>query len=1161
MQSLNDYYANTINYLEFAHATGSDWNNFNVSDSGIVILENICFLLNDLEYKINHPIVNLLNNLASVRDKILRVKGVIYCTFNLSGSCENKLLGAEIDYLDVTAHNPYKGLCEIDIKIIMQSGFDRNDINRNVEVVLAGIDELRVNHIDYVYSRSLLAKRREKNKLLPFYSPEEIYCTYPETTRDFRKVLIDVKGVHNAWLYPTQFDGVFDVDISISDEPKNKTTLKSIIENRLESLRPLGAMFRHINFLQELAVEIHVIVDIGQERTHCNEEFALQLVKHCSEIIAGKIEFRSLKEIEETKWNECLNSPELDYGFLTEQELDENAIKDTINGFDIKSKLDDLVEGCLVKRIFISSDTLSGEKHDKTSFSIAFDKRKFSPRLERYKIDFCDEQELIESFYGENNNLKQPTRKSHSSTAITLSEYSGLNEVSSKEVNSIGRYEGLFELLPEVFNARAHNQHMDLAESDRINAAQLRSYLSVFDLVFKSYHKSLESLPDLFNLYSNIHYQSDIPTVYDLIKISHIQIKNISKFGVLNDLPEQERRIVMQFLLGSIELDIENSNIAIPPEIDLISDIDLIDTKIQIRNNVKNWLLDKHKDIDMFLRFLGYRTSEMAVRATYNIGKLLRLFQIKKNFLALCYSSRGFHNLLYKIEESKTFHGEVAVVNYAIDHLVKRLQLHFECIYLRNDISYQDGQNFFYLIDHIALHKQQYKNNLPSSNLALTDESGITCILPSDPGEIYLTGLIFEEKGLAYAESFQWPPADIEKHGELTIEAMVYVPSNIPGVQSLLSIGGKAGNNRLQIHLADIDGWMHFDYGDGSNRVSCDFKPFMNRWAQVAVVVDHGKTGSISIFIDGKHVKTDRRIGHPALILQGLSLGEWLAGPKTRYGFVGRVADLRIWSKAKTEEEITSDRCKAFDANAEALEAYYPLGKGNCEDFSGNGHKLKLSSEPYFADTPPERLDTDDDKEDEFESIYDQVHKKLVNELPAHLHVNIFQVSDRLFQWFGDYFSSPFNLLPSKKDKVRHFIKYLETHCKDKDIITFDRVGDLMVYSSIAQWVESFQQYTDLKVELIEEPDYSKANKSAKVKIHFQNSLLEWSLRHQSLLTDTVSRGTNSTELLRLWSIFVIENDKRGEIPLEVERDLGNDDGTEDKLVSISYMLKIQSRF
>ena len=551
----------------------------------------------------------------------------------------------------------------------------------------------------------------------------------------------------------------------------------------------------------------------------------------------------------------------------------------------------------------------------------------------------------------------------------------------------------------------------------------------------------------------------------------------------------------------------------------------------------------------------------MAVTTTYNIGKLLRLLQIKKHFLALCYSSRGFHNRLYNVEESKTFHDDNAVENYAIDHLIKKLQLHFECIYLRNDISYQEGQNFFYLIDHVALHNQQYKNNLPSSNLALASENGVTCILPSDPGEIYLTGLIFEEKGLAYAESFQWPPADIEKHGELTIEAMVFVPSNIQGVQSLLSIGGKAGNNRLQIHLADIDGWMHFDYGEGSNRVSCDFKPFMNRWAQVAVVVDHGKTGSISIFVDGKHIKTDRRIGHPTLVLQGFSLGEWLAGPKTRYGFVGRIADVRIWSKAKTEEEIASDRCKAFEVNTAALEAYYPLGKGNCQDFSGKGHELKLSAEPYFADAPPERLDINHDEDDEFEGVYDQMLKKLVNELPAHLHVNIFQVSDRLFQWLGDYFSSPFNLLPGRKNKIRHFIKYLEVHCKDKELVTFDRVGDLMVYSTIALWVESFQQYTDLKVELIEEPDYSKANKSAKVKIHFQNSLLEWSLKHQSLLTGTISRDANGTELLKLWSIFVIENDTRREIPLEVERDPGNDDSTDGKLISISYRLKIQSRF
>jgi len=101
--------------------------------------------------------------------------------------------------------------------------------------------------------------------------------------------------------------------------------------------------------------------------------------------------------------------------------------------------------------------------------------------------------------------------------------------------------------------------------------------------------------------------------------------------------------------------------------------------------------------------------------------------------------------------------------------------------------------------------------------------------------------------------------------------------------------------------------------------------PVMNlrQWHHVAVVVDSGK---MKLFIDGEQAATGNHAGTPSPNIRPLNIG---ASP----GFQGRVFDgviddVRIWTVARTSEQLTEFADQNLSGEEEGLVVYFPLNEG-----------------------------------------------------------------------------------------------------------------------------------------------------------------------------------------------------------------------------------------
>ena len=108
-------------------------------------------------------------------------------------------------------------------------------------------------------------------------------------------------------------------------------------------------------------------------------------------------------------------------------------------------------------------------------------------------------------------------------------------------------------------------------------------------------------------------------------------------------------------------------------------------------------------------------------------------------------------------------------------------------------------------------------------------------------------------------------------------------------------------------------------------------------WHDVALVVDAADQ-SLTLYLDGQLVGVAfesllsipvnfNQIGTGYTDAEGNS-GGWAATPGGWYGFVGQIADVRVWSEALSADDISQDISTAPAATAPGLEADYPLNDG-----------------------------------------------------------------------------------------------------------------------------------------------------------------------------------------------------------------------------------------
>ena len=158
--------------------------------------------------------------------------------------------------------------------------------------------------------------------------------------------------------------------------------------------------------------------------------------------------------------------------------------------------------------------------------------------------------------------------------------------------------------------------------------------------------------------------------------------------------------------------------------------------------------------------------------------------------------------------------------------------------------------------------------------------------------------------------------------GPLTMEAWVNVKqyTNYP---SIIDLGNGVGVNQIMLWLNEATGKPRFLIQDAAGNnvldVIASVPLQLNQWAHVAATIDSNKLATI--YVNGVSVAT----GTASALPETLSRSSNLIGKASRSwhdGFNGTIRDVRVYSGARTVEQINADRFSAISADDSLVYGY-----------------------------------------------------------------------------------------------------------------------------------------------------------------------------------------------------------------------------------------------
>jgi hypothetical protein len=175
--------------------------------------------------------------------------------------------------------------------------------------------------------------------------------------------------------------------------------------------------------------------------------------------------------------------------------------------------------------------------------------------------------------------------------------------------------------------------------------------------------------------------------------------------------------------------------------------------------------------------------------------------------------------------------------------------------------------------------------------------------------------------------------------------------------------GGSGGNAGWSLHLENKSSRgfpqalrMQINNDSSFDGMSDPTAIALNAWQHVAVTFDNG---TLTFFVDG--LNRGMRTGVPAPIARNGPIFIGARG-KARRNFDGAIDEVRIWSRALTQQEIQNNMDLVLTGSELGLVAYYRFDEGSGQfafDATGNGHDGRLGSttgidshDPLWTATP-----------------------------------------------------------------------------------------------------------------------------------------------------------------------------------------------------------------
>ena len=456
----------------------------------------------------------------------------------------------------------------------------------------------------------LLASSNNHSDKKQFFSALEILTCNPVTENDFRKVLIDIDGIKNAWLVKTaqqEMDlAVFEKEFT--DEKGNKSR-KWIVDYKKNA--PSGADNVTLNGLYDVYIDLDENVDhndldrvndivqyawrqLWKHRNLCEDYVAISVIKemefgidlqvelcpdadvnkvagdiyyYIQEFLTPTIQFYSFQEMYETKKRSCeeiFEGPVLCNGFIDDEELNKAQLRREVYLSDLWQVIMNVCGVAGIRKLAIykcdGSEIIGGQDEKKWCLQIPlYQKPKLTISCSKLAFQkgfdcvFADDRKVLERI-SLLQKLNQPRKKTQERPPLAPGIDRNLDEYFTVQREFPFTYKiGEGQITDEATSLR------------KAQVRQLKAYLLLFDELLANYLLSLSRVRDLLSVsqpedhtyfFETLY---NIPGVRNLIKAADIGDVVVPSDEDLKDEPDHvKRQVLKEKLLREREEALEN---------------------------------------------------------------------------------------------------------------------------------------------------------------------------------------------------------------------------------------------------------------------------------------------------------------------------------------------------------------------------------------------------------------------------------------------------------------------------------------------------------------------------------------------------------------------------------------------------------------------------
>ena len=365
-----------------------------------------------------------------------------------------------------------------------------------------------------------------------FFTAREILSVNPLTIKDYRKLLIDIDGVKNAWLeliadsYPeiyynrdrhilsfassesserVNLNGLYRVQIEKEAASIENNFLIKTVKSKLNQHRNLCEDFARIEVLPIEEITVNAEIEI-REGKNVNDLMA-KIYFALDTFIAPDIQFFTLKELlaKGRSLEKIFNGVPLKNGFIDDDELESFIKKEELRTSDLIQIILDINGIKAIKSI-----TISGNKSLNESWVLPLDSNSTAKiqDIERAvkNITFIKNQ-IICNLDLEKVKAKLAKLDREKSKKQTTEESQDI-PIPTGKYRELSEYKSIQDDFPINYGIGELGLAASASEQRKAQAKQLQAYLMFFEQILANYFAQLDGVKDLFSLdtHSNTTY-------------------------------------------------------------------------------------------------------------------------------------------------------------------------------------------------------------------------------------------------------------------------------------------------------------------------------------------------------------------------------------------------------------------------------------------------------------------------------------------------------------------------------------------------------------------------------------------------------------------------------------------------------------------------------